>query len=433
MSDPVSSTSYPNLQRTVFGLPAIDNHAHPILKEAHRDAFPFEGLVSEAQGTALTDDSIHTVANLRATKELSKLYGLDENTTWEQVKEHRKTIPYPQLIETCFQPSKLQCLLLDDGLSGVDELAEPYTAHDPFSTSPTKRIVRIEVVAEREADRGARHSHKNPNFTGDSQGLMQTVLTPHLGTDTLDVAPILSQFHDSLYYALEDEARHADVVAFKSVICYRTGLDITTFISQASLKFSILEIFKTYQAGGKIRLCYKALNDMVVQVALEVAASHNIPVQFHTGLGDSDLTLLLSSPARMQAIIKAYPGTKFVLLHSSYPYTREAGYLTSVYPNVFLDFGEVFPMVSQRGQEAILRQIFELCPTNKVMWSSDGHWWPESFYLGSLQARRVLFKVTKEMIDDGDITEDQAIGIVKKLLFENANNLYRLGLTSDFE
>lgn len=40
-------------------------------------------------------------------------------------------------------------------------------------------------------------------------------------------------------------------------------------------------------------------------------------------------------------MIKAFPSTTFVLLHSSYPYTREAGYLTAVYPNVYLDFGEV--------------------------------------------------------------------------------------------
>jgi predicted TIM-barrel fold metal-dependent hydrolase len=43
----------------------------------------------------------------------------------------------------------------------------------------------------------------------------------------------------------------------------------------------------------------------------------------------------------MQAIIKAYPETIFVLLHGSYPYTREAGYLTATYSNVYLDFGEV--------------------------------------------------------------------------------------------
>lgn len=72
----------------------------------------------------------------------------------------------------------------------------------------------------------------------------------------------------------------------------------------------------------------------------------------------------------MQPIIKAYPDTKFILLHSSYPFTREAGYLTAVYPNVFLDFGEVFPCVSADGQREIVKQILELCPTNKIMWSS---------------------------------------------------------------
>lgn len=65
------------------------------------------------------------------------------------------------------------------------------------------------------------------------------------------------------------------------------------------------------------------------------------PVQFHTGLGDNDLDLLVSSPGQMQQIIRAYPKTNFVLLHSSYPYTREAGYLTAMYKNVYLDFGEV--------------------------------------------------------------------------------------------
>lgn len=93
-------------------------------------------------------------------------------------------------------------------------------------------------------------------------------------------------------------------------------------------------------------------------------------VQFHTGLGDNDITLSLSSPSMMQPIIKAYPNTNFVLLHSSYPYTRDAGYLTSVYANVFLDFGEIFPFLSAGGQTEVLKEVLELCPTNKVLWSS---------------------------------------------------------------
>ena len=60
-----------------------------------------------------------------------------------------------------------------------------------------------------------------------------------------------------------------------------------------------------------------------------------------------------------------------MLLHASYPYTQEAGYLTAVYKNVYLDIGEVFPQVSKRGQETLIRQALELVPTNKLMWSSE--------------------------------------------------------------
>lgn len=88
------------------------------------------------------------------------------------------------------------------------------------------------------------------------------------------------------------------------------------------------------------------------------------------GLGDNDITLTTSSPAHMQPIIKAFPETIFVLLHSSYPYTRDAGYLTSVYKNVYLDFGEVFPFISAEGQRTVIRQVLELAPTNKILWSS---------------------------------------------------------------
>jgi len=93
-------------------------------------------------------------------------------------------------------------------------------------------------------------------------------------------------------------------------------------------------------------------------------------VQFHTGLGDADIALTLSSPAHMQPIIEAYPDATFVLLHGSYPYSRDAGYLASIYQNVYVDFGEVFPVVSRHGQCAVVRQLLEMTPTNKIMWSS---------------------------------------------------------------
>ena len=37
-----------------------------------------------------------------------------------------------------------------------------------------------------------------------------------------------------------------------------------------------------------------------------------------------------------------------VLLHASYPYTREAGYLASVYPHVYVDLGLAVPGARRR-------------------------------------------------------------------------------------
>lgn len=94
------------------------------------------------------------------------------------------------------------------------------------------------------------------------------------------------------------------------------------------------------------------------------------PVQFHTGLGDPDLILTLSSPIHMQPIVEAYPNATFILLHGSYPHSRDAGYLASAYKNVYVDFGEVFPVLSRHGQCSVVKQLLEMTPFNKIMWSS---------------------------------------------------------------
>lgn len=135
------------LYKTVFTYPAIDNHAHAFLKVESRDAIPFEGLISEATGLALTEDAIHTVACYRATAQLGKLFGLGSTADWEDVKCSRRVMDYDQLCRMCMGPTKIQCILIDDGL-GVADMVYDYKWHDRYTTSPTKRIVRVEILAE---------------------------------------------------------------------------------------------------------------------------------------------------------------------------------------------------------------------------------------------------------------------------------------------
>lgn len=142
------SADYPALHNACHKYPAIDNHAHPLLKLAHRDAMTFENVISDASGAAL-QDSVHSLACFRATNQLAKLFGLEGgDVTWEKVKAAGRDMEYEKLCRTCFEPTRIQCLLIDDGLGGSKDLAEKYKWHDRLTTSPTKRIVRLEVAAE---------------------------------------------------------------------------------------------------------------------------------------------------------------------------------------------------------------------------------------------------------------------------------------------
>jgi hypothetical protein len=144
----VSMSLHPNLHAVCERYPAIDNHAHPLLKPAYRDAMTFESIISESSGEAL-QDSIYSLACYRATEQLAKLFGLSgEDATWEKVKTTRRGMEYIKLCRTCFEPSGIQCILIDDGLGRSKDLAEHYKWHDRLTTSPTKRIIRLETSAE---------------------------------------------------------------------------------------------------------------------------------------------------------------------------------------------------------------------------------------------------------------------------------------------
>jgi hypothetical protein len=96
-------------------------------------------------------------------------------------------------------------------------------------------------------------------------------------TDTLSVVPILSAFTTAIRDALTAHAQDPLVAGFKSIVCYRTGLDVSMYSSQAGLKFSLLDVFKMLQAENKVRLAHKDLNDLVVRTTLEVAGKYQKP------------------------------------------------------------------------------------------------------------------------------------------------------------
>jgi hypothetical protein len=370
-----NSENVDELRALVQSHPLIDNHAHNILSAEHAlnyNKYPLESITSEAHGEALKQ-ARHTIPHHIAVKQLATLFACEP--IWEAIKAARDQWvknDYEGFVRKCLEGT--DTLLLDDLLADGD--IEPYQWHDRFTTSKTKRIVRIETVAAQ---------------------ILEDLWNEEVDED------MLKTFMFRFVARIHDFLRDDDVVGFKSVICYRTGLDISLpptdkvafgFVIQDQTHMDMVEesILRTYRKGVPYRISDKSFNDYIVFLTLSIIQKETKPkpIQFHTGLGDSDLDLRLANPAHLQSVISRYPGVDFVLLHSSYPYTREAGYLASVYPNVYLDLGEVFPMVSSDAEETILRQAFDLTPISRLLWSTDGHFHPETFWLSNLQFRKTL-------------------------------------------
>lgn len=377
-----SNKKVASLRDVIHNCPIIDNHAHNLLLPAYVKSYPLQSVTSEAQDTALSH-AFSSIPHLRAEKKLRQLYSCSDDANWETILQARDKwlAEKPEaLVEKCLEGT--HCILMDDGLDGAHQVYR-FDRHDRWTKAPTKRIVRIEAVAERLL-----------------RDLLQSAGVVDLASESYS-EDLWLQFTTNFNQYIVDAAGDSNVAGFKSVICYRTGLDIKPDLDEAQEKarLSIDKFFRHCTRSGNYRIQEKHINDYLVLKTLEILAQNASqdgfckPIQFHTGLGDNDIDLLRSNPAHMQALIKRCTKVPIVLLHSSYPYTREAGYLATVYHNVFLDIGEVFPMVSREGQISILKQSFEIVPGNKILYSTDGHWFPETYWLANQQFRVALEEV----------------------------------------
>jgi hypothetical protein len=80
--------------------------------------------------------------------------------------------------------------------------------------------------------------------------------------------------------ALTEAARSPLVVGFKSVVCYRTGLAVSLGDEWSVVERAMRALVDTVLDGGKdakVRLEQKALNDLVVRIAMEVGGKFGKP------------------------------------------------------------------------------------------------------------------------------------------------------------
>ncbi|QRW23425.1 glutamine synthetase [Rhizoctonia solani] len=357
-----SSDTLSRLQKAIDLIPLIDNHAHNVFQTYDpSEKYPRESLVSEATGGAL-NDSIHSLPHLRMRKQLARA----------------RSRNYETFCRDLIKVAGIQIILFDDGI--VNEFCHPISWHDRLTPYPNKRVVRIETLFE---------------------------------SIVAAVGPQAA--FDDFIHAIKGFVDDQEVVGFKSIAAYRSGLDVQpsnmetgSATSNAPIQFVEQSMEQATDSIPPFRVEHPVVVKWLLNTTLSIISGRGKPIQFHTGLGDNDIDLIKSDASHLQPLIKAYPNVPFVLLHSGYPYARQAGYLATVYSNVYLDFGLAIPLLSEVVNATCI-------PSGTIL-------------LGSPTIATGPAEVLAEYTDRQEIQFEEALEIAKRLFFENSNKLYKLGV-----
>jgi predicted TIM-barrel fold metal-dependent hydrolase len=169
-----------------------------------------------------------------------------------------------------------------------------------------------------------------------------------------------------------------------------------------------------------------ALCHALLWAAAEECAALGVPLQVHTGFGDPDEDLAEASPLGLRPLLReeGLRGLRVVLLHT-YPYHREAAYLCSVYPDVYMDLSLAIPLAAADGARA-LAEALGLCPWTKLLYASDASRLPELYFVAGVLHRQALADALGALVSDGTLTPSLAEEAGRQVLAGNARRVYRL-------
>lgn len=380
----------PNTPIDLADIPIIDHHAHALIKaDVPLTMDDYRNFFTESPDPVMAaryvPDSIMWQWGMRELAALLKC-----EPTSEAVFAARSQKPLTEFANTVWTQTNSELLIIDYYGYDVDR---NYTPEDlrTFFNQKIERVLRLETFAQ---DLILRHD----TFT---------------------------QFIDA-YRSGVERARDNGHVGLKSIIAYRTGLNIDPVTrDEAARAFGLVK--DEAHRSGTCRLATKPLNDYIVLTALEIADKQGLPVQFHTGLGDTDLDMRTANPLCLRYVLEheSYRNVPFVLLHASYPFVRELGYLAAMYPHVFMDISLAIPFITTLIPHMI-HEALGLTPISKIMYSSDAFSIPEIYYLANRWGRAGLERVLGEIVDAGALTVDEALRAGRMILNENARRVYGL-------
>lgn len=363
----------------------VDHHCHGVTT-ADLDRPAFESLLTESarpapHGTSYFDSPL----GLAIRRWCAPALDLEPGVVPDVYLERRATLGAGEANRRLLSAAGLAALLVDTGHQPADATSSAELGG--LAGAPVHEVVRIERIAE-------------------------DVLTQIASPD---------EFADA--FELRLRARAATAVALKSIVAYRSGFSLAPSASRRSVTNAVADVLSH---SDVMRVDDPVLLRYGLDVAGDVAGQLGLPVQFHTGYGDSDLQLDQANPLLLTPLLRQYgeSGVTVTLLHC-YPYQREAGYLAAVFPHVFFDVGLALGYLGASSRN-LLAEALELAPFGTQLFSSDAFGLAELYLVAAALFRRGMQEILDGWVTAGDCTATDADRIYEAIASGNARRIYQL-------
>lgn len=253
--------------------------------------------------------------------------------------------------------------------------------------------------------------------------------------DELGVTVVPSSLDEYKARVVIPELEHqkkAGAVAIKFEAAYLRSLDFGPPIGQITDTDAIYRA--AVSSGVSADQDYLRLQNYLLRYMAAEAGRLGMAVHFHTGGGcGSYFDLPGSNPDLLSSLIDdpALRKTTFVLVHGgAQTFSKEVSYLLSK-PNVYADLSEQTWLLSPRALSVVVRDWLEWYP-DKVLYGTDlapgppELDWEEVGWVENQTARQALAMALTGMMNDGEITRQQASKILHMVLHDTAAKLYGL-------
>jgi uncharacterized protein len=234
-------------------------------------------------------------------------------------------------------------------------------------------------------------------------------------------AATYAELEDGLTSRIE-EACADDAIAIKSVIAYRTGLDV--------LEWPRPEVDAAYRKWAdagfpESRELAKPVRDALLHRTAEIARRAGRPLHIHCGGGDPSVVIAYARPKDLFPFLDRHRDQPIVLIHSGWPWLEEGAYVASILPRVYLDTS-INTAWASLIMDQKLEAILGIAPTAKVMFGSDESTEPELAWISAVMAREALERVLSAAVQRRWMTVQDGVRVGRGVLAANCERLHGL-------